>query len=108
MNEPQVPVDIAKARREELRWLILRALYAARPIGTTENIIKNAIEPVMLDITMIEVRRELDYLEDRELLTVVRGNHVPIWSAKINRLGVDLVEYTVPCDPGIARPEKWW
>ncbi len=109
MIEPvPVPVDLEKARREELRWLILRALYAARPIGTTETIIKNAIEPVMLDITLLEIRRELDYLEDRELLAVERSRAVPVWSAKINRLGVDLVEYTVPCDPGIARPEKWW
>jgi len=77
-------------------------------IRTTETIIKNAIEPVMLDITLLEIRRELDYLEDRELLAVERSRVVPVWSAKINRLGVDLVEYTVPCDPGIARPEKWW
>jgi len=109
MKDPySPPVDLEKARREELRWLILRALYAARPIGTTETIIKNAIEPVMLDITLIEIRRELDYLADRDLLAVVRPPCAPVWSAKINRMGVDLVEYTVPCDPGIARPEKWW
>lgn len=106
MKGPSAPgIDMEKARREELRWLILRALYAARPIGTTETILKNAIEPVMLDITQMEIRRELDYLSDRELLTVHMS---PIWSAKINRYGVDVVEYTVTCDPGIARPEKWW
>jgi len=107
MNDPVVNVDLEKARREELRWLILRALYAARPIGTTESIIKNAIEPVVLDITLIEIRRELDYLEERELVSVTRRDR-PVWAAKINNHGVDLVEYTVPCRPGIARPEKWW
>ena len=30
------------------------------------------------------------------------------WFADLTRLGVDLVEYTVECGPGIARPEKYW
>ncbi len=100
-------MDIEKARREELRWLILRALYAARPIGTSENIIKNAIEPVILDVTVTEIRRELDYLAERDLVTITNKD-TPVWSAKINNHGVDIVEYTVDCYPGIARPKKYW
>ena len=100
-------MDIEKARREELRWLILRALYAARPMGTSETIIKNAIEPVILDITEIEIRRELDYLAERDLISV-SNKDTPIWFAKINNHGIDIVEYTVDCHPGIARPKKYW
>jgi hypothetical protein len=27
---------------------------------------------------------------------------------KLTRIGIDVVEYTVECDPGIARPKKYW
>ncbi len=100
-------MDIEKARREELRWLILRALYAARPVGTSENIIKNAIEPIILDITTIEIRQELNYLAERDLITIFNKD-TPVWAAKINNHGIDIVEYTVDCFPGIARPKKYW
>ena len=103
-NDPII--DLEKARRSELRWLILRALYAAQPIGTTEIIVMKAMEPVIPDITLVEIRRELDYLAERDLVTV-SGTEGPIWFAKINNHGIDVVEYTVDCRPGIARPKKW-
>lgn len=99
-------IDLNKAIREELRWLILRTLYAAQPTGTAETVIMNAIQPVMLDVTMTEIRKELDYLAERKLVTVTQKN-TPVWFAKVNRHGIDIVEYTVDCDPGIARPKEW-
>ena len=99
-------IDLEKARREELRWMILRALNAAQPVGTTEIIMLKAIEPVVPDVTLIELRRELDYLAERDLVTVSRED-TPVWFAKINRHGIDIVEYTVPCHPGISRPKNW-
>ena len=30
------------------------------------------------------------------------------WFAELNRHGTDVAEYTVECDPGIARPQKYW
>jgi hypothetical protein len=98
-------IDMERARREEMRWLILRALYAAQPMGTSEVIIRNALEPVVPDATELEIRKELDYLEERELARVDRNR--PVWFAKINNHGLDVVEYTVGCHPGIARPRKW-
>jgi len=99
-------IDMERARREEIRWMILRALYAAQPIGTTEIIVMAAIVPVCPDVTINEIRRELDYLAERDLVTV-SNTHMPVWFAKINRHGIDLVEYTVPCMPGITRPKMW-
>jgi hypothetical protein len=98
-------MDITKARHEELRWLILLALNAARPMGTSEVIIRRAIEPVIPGVTDLEIRREVDYLVERKLAEVERDRAV--WFVKINNHGVDLVEYTLPCLPGIARPAKW-
>jgi hypothetical protein len=99
-------LDIQKARREELRWLILLALNAARPIGTSEVVVKNAIEPVILDVTVIEIRNELDYLSERGLVALECKDSL-VWTAKLNRYGIDVVEYTIPCDAGIKRPSQW-
>jgi len=100
-------VDLEKARREELRWMILQSLYAAQPVGASEAIIRNAIDPCIPDLTIIELRRELDYLADRGLLTISERDR-PIWFAKINWHGVQIVEYNDDCLPGIARPKVWW
>lgn len=98
-------VDMEKARKEELRWLILMALNAARPIGTTETIIRRAVESEIPDLTDHEIRCELDYLKERDLIEL--DTKRPAWFAKLNRYGIDVVEYTVDCHPGIARPAKW-
>jgi Fe2+ or Zn2+ uptake regulation protein len=99
-------IDMEKARREELRWMILRALNAAQPVGTTEKIVMQAVAPVAPDVTLMEIRRAMDYLAERDLVTVM-GDDSPVWFAKINRHGIDIVEYTVDCHPGIARPRRW-
>ena len=98
-------LDMERARREEMRWYILRALYAAQPVGTSEAIIKNAITDIVPDVTDMDVRRELDYLAERKLAEIEKDR--PVWFAKINYHGIDIVEYTVACHPGIARPDKW-
>ncbi len=84
-------VDMEKARREEMRWVILYALYSAQEIGTSESIIRYAIDPACPGATELEIRRALDYLEERKLIGVERKQ---IWYAKINNHGVDVAEYT--------------
>jgi hypothetical protein len=95
-----------KARRETSRWLILQCLNCARPVGASEALLLSAMGDTA-QITPRELRRELDYLEERELLEI-SGRESPQWTAKLTRIGVDLVEYTIPCEPGIARPQKYW
>lgn len=102
MNKP----DMDKARRETNRWLILQCLDVARPLGAGEVLLMSALSDTVV-ITQKELRRELDYLQERELLeTMGRDSHQ--WHAKLTRHGVDVVEYTVPIEPGIARPQKYW
>lgn len=100
-------VDVAKVRREMMRWNIILTLNNARPIGAAEELILSVVQAISPDATPVEVRRELDYLEERELVKIVRepSGH---WIADLTRHGVDLAEYTVDCDPGIARPKKYW
>jgi hypothetical protein len=51
----------------------------------------------------MEVKRELDYMKSRDLVSL-RTNPLGHVHAKLERYGIDIVEYTVDCEPGIARP----
>lgn len=99
--------DIARVRREGMRWNVLNMLYKAHPYSTGEQFIGDVMRDIYPDSTPTEIRRELDYLGDRGLvkLTKTPGGQ---WFAELNRYGVDIVEYTIDCDPGIARPPKVW
>lgn len=100
-------IDVAKVRRENLRWLILLTLNNARPIGAGEGPILAVAQSEYPDATPMELRRELDYLHDRELVKCTKGPDGR-WHAELTRHGVDIAEYTVDCEAGVARPVKYW
>lgn len=99
--------DMAKVRRESMRWNLINTLNKARPHTTNEQFLLDVMRAIYPDATALEVRRELDYLEDRKLVEL---NKMPsgAWFSDLTRYGVDLAEYTIDCAPGIARPEKYW
>ncbi len=90
-----------------MRWYILLTLNNARPIGAYEELVLATIQGIYTDATALELRRELDYLEDRKLVNLKKepGGR---WFADLTRYGVDVVEYTLECEPGIARPNKYY
>lgn len=96
-----------KNRIENIRWLILVALNAGRPEMVAEVLILSSIQSVPVTCTALELRREMDYLENRELIRIERHEGAP-WSAELTATGVDFVEYTIEARPGIARPKKYW
>ena len=98
-------IDIVKRRREHIRWILLRALDNARPEGTNESVLLMTIQGLYADATQREIRRELDYLGDRRVISI-QNQHTGLWHAELARYGVDIVEYTVECEPGIARPAR--
>lgn len=100
-------IDPNKVRRETMRWNILLVLNNARPVGAYEELVLATMQGMFLDASALEVRRELDYLADRDLLEL-RKEPGGRWFAALKRYGVDVVEYTVECDPGIGRPAKYW
>lgn len=100
--------DFEKARREILRWRILQALNSAQPFGADEGTVQMAIQPLIPDLTQREMRVQLDYLRERELVHISGQGTQPQWFCKLDRYGIDVVEYTVDCDAGIARPPKYW
>lgn len=100
-------IDHARVRREALRWLIVLTLNHARPIGAYEGLVLSVAQSEYPDATPLELRRELDYLCDRELVKLAKEPSGR-WHADLTRYGVDVAEYTVDCEPGIARPAKYW
>jgi Fe2+ or Zn2+ uptake regulation protein len=100
-------IDLEKARREEIRWRILKVLDAGRPLPVAETLILTTLQDVSMPVSPHSLRRELDYLVDRKLVTVT-SRETPTWTAQLTHYGVDIVEYTVDCFPGIARPKKWY
>ena len=100
-------VDVAKARREGMRWNLIQTLNKMRPHTTGENFLLDIMRGIYPDATALEVRRELDYLGQRDLVEIVKQPS-GMWFTDLSRYGVDMAEYTIACEPGIARPEKYW
>ncbi len=98
-------IDLERAQREEARWRILRVLDIGRPRGLAETVIWRTLNDIELPITPQGVRRELNYLRGRGLVTIT-GEDAETWIAALTHDGIDVVEYTVACQSGIARPPK--
>jgi hypothetical protein len=88
-------------RRYLLRWHIMIALYQDRTQPLSDELLHAAMQP-LAHPTREEMRQELAYLDQRELIKLTRDQ--PHWQADLTWHGVDLVEYTVTCEAGIARP----
>lgn len=101
------PIDQARIRRESLRWLVLLTLNNARPLGAYEGPVLAVAQSEYPDATLLELRRELDYLSGRDLVLVTKepGGR---WYCALTRHGTDVAEYTVDVEAGIGRPAKYW
>lgn len=94
---------MARLRRDSIRWYLLVALNVSRPAGAGTQILLSVIQATYTDATEHEVRRELDYLEERKLVAIQK-DPLNRWTCELTRYGIDIAEYTVDCGPGIARP----
>jgi hypothetical protein len=105
-DDPSLMLDRAALRRREfMRWILLLTANLSRPGNAVLRTLLNVVQSEYPDATALEVRRELDYLESRKLLTVMTTPMGEL-SVDLTRHGIDVVEYTVPVEPGIARPVK--
>ena len=98
-----VYIDMAKIRRENMRWHLLSAVNLSRPVGIYTEALLPIVQSVYGEATHQEVRRELDYLEEREMVRIAR-DPTDRWFVDLTRTGIDYVEYTIVGQPGIARP----
>mgnify|MGYP003600740869 FL=1 len=99
--------DLVKARRENMRWLLLNALNNARPLGAMDVLVLTVVQAIYPDATANELHAQLAYLENKELVNINRkpDGH---WHSLLNSNGTDVVEYTADCPAGIVRPAKYW
>ena len=104
-NRIDATIDMARAEREALRWILLSALWYGRPYGATEHVLLMTARDVMLRSTADQVRAELCSLEKRGLVAI--GKCGPVWWAELTADGESLVEYRADCPPDIARPPRW-
>ncbi len=95
--------EMLRVRREAMRWHLLSAINVSRPYGVTTEALLPIVQSVYIDATHQEVRRELDYLEEREMCRIQR-DPLDRWFVDLTRTGIDFVEYTIDAQPGIARP----
>lgn len=98
-------LDLARAERETLRWVMLTALWHARPYGTTESVLLSCAHDIPLYATADVIRRELGWLESHGLAALDRRN--PVWGAKLTALGEDIYDYRAEAPAGLARPPRW-
>lgn len=97
-------IDMARAERELLRWVMVTALWYSRPYGSTEAVLQATAHDVPLRATSSEVRQELGWLEAHGLVRIIHG---PIWSAVLTAQGLDVYEHRAEAPAGLARPPKW-
>ena len=94
---------ILKARREAVRWHLLSVVNLSRPHGIYTEALLPVLKSVYPDATHQELRRELDYLEARDMVRIAR-DPLDRWFIDLTRTGIDFVEYTIDDQPGVARP----
>lgn len=92
-----------RARREFMRWVLLMTIDYWRPADATLSSLLSVVKGEYNDATEMEVRRELDYLSERHVVST-RIDPLGQVRARLERHGIDIVQYTVDCEPGIARP----
>lgn len=92
-----------KIRREAIRWHLLTVVDLARPYGMYTEALLPIIRSVYPDATHQEIRRELDYLEERECVHIKKDG-MERWCVELARIGIEIVDYTIDCQPGISRP----
>ncbi len=100
-------MDMDKSRREAIRWMLLLALNRSRPFAVRELWLLTTVQGEFPDSSSLEVRREIEYLAMRRLVDIRKKPDGP-WEIELTRYGVDIAEYTIDCEPGIARPQKYW
>ena len=97
-------IDMAKSRREDMRWHLLSAINLSRPAGIYTEPLLAIVRAVYPDATHQEVRVNLDYLEEREMVRISK-DPMDRWTVDLTRTGIDFVEYNIDAQPGVSRPK---
>jgi hypothetical protein len=94
-------VDFAKAKQQEVRAHLLKALDRSRPNPTPEALLIRSLQQSGLTPSREQLQQELGYLQAKGLL----NHHEALWW--LLPLGTDILEHSVPAPAGIPQPNGW-
>lgn len=100
LSEP----NLRQRRREGIRASILQVLNVSRPYPCSDTLITEAIDGTEEygRLSGDELRRELDYLEDKGLVKIADRERQS-WICDLTAYGVDVVEGSKKLPAGIAK-----
>lgn len=94
---------------KEIRLRILKTLHIGHPEGVKEKIIFLMVNEAGFKVSPKEIASEMDYLRQKEYIkSDLKDSRVlkeKIWVHKITSRGIDLLEGSIPADPGINEAE---
>lgn len=97
-------------QREDMRWKILQCLHISGIALMRETYIWRVLDAVDLFPSVVSLRKELQYLEQKGLIKNVRKDSAlgSEWLSQLTAEGIDFVEYaTKEAIVGIARPPQY-
>ena len=94
--------DMEMSRIEVERRMVLLVLEASSPVGSSEDMILNALRRHRYPTIPSEVKKYLDYLEQKGLAQI-EDRDADLWHATITATGVDVLQGVVKTPHGIAR-----
>lgn len=93
------------ARIKMTRYRILKTLDVGRPYPVGDGLLVEILNDADLNVTKLQVRRALQYLQDKGFVEVVEPKGASHWEARLLPAGIDYVEDTTQVDSGISRPD---
>lgn len=95
-------------KNKALRGAIMAALRANSPMG--DHLIKMLLEDTPYEATLENIKKELEYLEDKKYIELskvsIKEIGVSRVVAKLTSRGRDLLEGTLPPDGGVVMPDE--
>lgn len=95
---------ISEANRRELtRWLVLMTAHVCRPLDAPFQTILRVVQEAYKNASEHEIKLAVEYLKKSG--HVIHRCEKGFNFVELTRQGIDMVEYTIPAEPGIYRPE---
>jgi hypothetical protein len=90
--------NLEVARRQEVRWQILQVLDSQRPEWISLELFARWFAQKGLELSATELAKELNYLQDKELVV----SHQSGRGYRLSALGTSVVEGVIPAPPGVT------
>lgn len=93
--------DFMQTMVREIRRDILRFLHVAGDFGVSERMLLTAMRTYKHNVLLADIRRHLDYLEQRNVLKI-KDRDEGVWIIAITADGTDIVQGLKKCPDWMA------